>query len=70
MDRLRAGLSELAGEPPELSEDDQIDAGLRVFATDVCLDLSVDGLLRDRESVEGLLLATLLEVETATVEGG
>ena len=26
--------------------------------------------LRDREGVEGLLLATLLEVETATVEGG
>ncbi len=70
MDRLRSDLSELAGEPPELSEDDQIDAGLRVFATDVCLDMSVDGLLRDRERVEGLLLATLLEVETATVEGG
>ena len=65
VERLSAGIAELAGQPPEVAEDDALDGGLRIFAPDVCLDVSIDGLLRDREQVEGLLLATLLELERA-----
>jgi len=63
LERLNKGIAELAGEPPEVTEDSGLDGGLRVFGPDVCLDVSVAGLLRDREQVEGLLLATLLELE-------
>ena len=62
---LRARLEPMAGRPPEVTTNDEPDAGLVITAPYLRLDLSAAGLLRDWEQVEGLLLATLLELEAA-----
>lgn len=45
--------------PPELHEDPDIVAGLRVRLGPACLDATRDGLLADRHAVEAMLLAAL-----------
>lgn len=70
LEQLRIRLAELAGEAPALEGDETLDAGLRIFAQDLRLDLSVEGLLRDRERIEGLLLAMLLEAGGPDDEDG
>ena len=59
-------IEEVTGEPPELVASDGVRAGLRVCVGATCLDATVRGLLADRRSVEGRLLAEMLrEADTA-----
>jgi hypothetical protein len=63
LQRLAAGLQQLAGEAPALRSDETLEAGLVINAPDIELDVSAAGLLRDRVQIDGLVLQTLLELE-------
>ncbi len=67
-ERLGDGLAAVAGERPTLVEDETLGAGVIITAPDVRLDLSVDGLLRDRARTDGLMLQTLIELEAGESE--
>ena len=70
LQRLSAGLQQLAGEAPALRSDETLDAGVIITAPDIELNLSAAGLLRDRVQVDGLLLQTLLELESQPDRSG
>ena len=56
---LEARARKRCGEPPEFQPDEAIRGGLRIRAADAVLDGTIEGLLTDRRSIEGELLAEL-----------
>lgn len=59
-ERLAARIREITGEPPELSASDELAAGIRICVGSTCLDGTTTGLLADRRTVEGRLLAEMI----------
>jgi hypothetical protein len=60
-DALRDRINSLCGKTPRLQANADISAGLRICAADTCLDATIDGLLHDRERIDGELLALCAE---------
>lgn len=57
--RVSARVREITGTEPELSPDADVHAGARVSVGSACLDATIRGLLADRRSIEGRLLAEM-----------
>ena len=64
-DALAARLDELDGYTVEFTAQPAISAGLRICASDTCVDGSIAGLLHDRTRIESVLLQRLNECRNA-----
>ncbi len=57
--QLHDAIQAHCGDAPQLRDNDQLHAGLRIHADGACLDGTLEGLLADREAIEAQLLAQL-----------
>lgn len=62
---LEARLSAELGQAPAFSAHEAVTAGLRIRAGDACIDGSLTGLLRARDSIEAMMLAALNDCRRA-----